>query len=219
MTVRSETTVAVHDALTAEFSPAERMREWRRGLPELSDGSVALRELRPHDAPSLLANLNHPRVLEFIAPCPSTVDAFRRFIRWTHAERRRGLHACYGIVPPGETAATGIIQIWGLERDFSTGEWGFALGESYWGTGVFMRSARLFLDAAFGPMGVRRLEARAVDSNLRGHAALRKLGATAEGILAEGFRHGDSVRDHVMWSILAREWLAARNEPPRGLTS
>jgi ribosomal-protein-alanine N-acetyltransferase len=207
--------VAVHDALTAEFSPAERVRAWRRGLPELNDGSLALRELRSRDALSLLAHLNHRRVLEFIAPCPSTVDAFRRFIRWTHAERRRGRHRCYGIVPPGETTAAGIIQIWPIERDFSTAEWGFALGESYWGTSVFKRSARLFLDAAFGPMGVRRLEARAVDTNFRGNAALRNLGATAEGILAEGFRNGDSVRDHVLWSILAREWLALRDGAPR----
>jgi RimJ/RimL family protein N-acetyltransferase len=207
--------VATHSAAITDCSPAERAREWRRGLPALSDGSVALRELRSHDAPSLLAHLNHPRVLEFIAPCPSTIDGFRRFIRWTHAERRRGQHACYGIIPPGETTAVGIVQIWRLERDFSTAEWGFALGESYWGTGVFKRSARLFLDTAFGAMGVRRLEARAVDRNYRGHGVLRSLGATAEGILAEGFRTEDSVRDHVMWSILAREWLAAPNDSAR----
>ena len=188
-------------------SPAERVREWRRGLPDLTDGTVRLRELRSADAPSLLAHLNNPRVLEFIAQCPSTVEGFQRFIRWTRAERRRGQHACYGIIPPGHATAAGIIQIWWLERDFSTAEWGFALGDSFWGRGVFTRCARLFLAAAFGPMGVARLEARAVDTNYRGHAVLRKLGAIPEGLLSDGFRKGDVVRDHVMWSILAREWL------------
>jgi RimJ/RimL family protein N-acetyltransferase len=180
-------------------------------LPELSDGTIVLRELRSRDAPSLLAHLNHSRVFQHIARCPSTVDGFRRFIRWTHAERRRGLHACYGIVPPGQTTPAGIIQIWPIERDFSTAEWGFALGESYWGTGLFMRSARLFLDAVFGPLGVFRLEARAVDANGRGNGVLRNLGATREGVLRGGFKEGDVVRDHVMWSMLAPQWVAIQS--------
>jgi RimJ/RimL family protein N-acetyltransferase len=203
--------LAVHQSWTDRAWSAGRKREWRRGLPELSDGTVVLRELRSHDAPSLLHHLNHSRVLQYIASCPSSVEGFRRFIRWTHAERRRGLHACYGIIPPGQTTPAGIIQIWPIERDFSTAEWGFALGESYWGTGLFTRSARLLLDAVFGPFGVFRLETRAVDANGRGNAVLRKLGATREGVLRGGFRDGDVVSDHVMWSMLAPDWLAIRS--------
>ena len=203
--------MAVHQNLGDRSSSAERGFQWRRRLPELSDGTIVLRGLRSHDAPSLLAHLNHSRVSEYIAPCPSTVDGFRRFIRWTHAERRRGLHACYGIIPPGRTTAAGIIQVWPIERDFWTAEWGFVLDDSYWGTGLFMRAARLFLDAVFGPLGVFRLEARAVEANGRGNGVLRKLGATRESVLRGGFRNGDVVRDHVMWSMLAPEWVALRD--------
>ena len=203
--------MAVHQSLADRSSSAERGRDWRRGLPELSDGTIVLRGLRSHDAPSLLAHLNHSRVSEYIAPCPSTVDGFRRFIRWTHAERRRARHACYGIIPPGERSPAGIIQAWPIERDFSTAEWGFVLDDSYWGTGLFMRSARLFLDAVFGLFGVIRLEARAVNANDRGNGVLRKLGATREGVLRDGFRNGDAVRDHVLWSVLAPEWVALRS--------
>lgn len=179
-------------------------------MPVLSDGTIVLREPHSRDAPSLLAHLHRSQVFEYIAPCPSNVEGFRRFIRWTHAERRRGLHACYGIVPPGQTTPVGIIQIWPIERDLSTAEWGFVLGDSYWGTGLFVRSARLFLDAVFSTLGVFRLEARAVDRNDRGNGALRKLGATREGVLRGGFRRGDVANDHVMWSILAPEWAALR---------
>jgi ribosomal-protein-alanine N-acetyltransferase len=98
--------------------------------------------------------------------------------------------------------------MWPIECDFSTAEWGFVLSESYWGTGLFMRSARLFLEAVFGSFGVFRLEARAVDTNSRGNGVLRKLGATREGDLRGGFRNGDVATNHVMWSILAPEWVA-----------
>jgi len=141
--------MAIHQNVTDPAPAVGRGREWRRGLPLLNDGGVILRELRLQDAPSLLAHLNDARVLRYIAPCPSTVEDFRRFIRWTRAERRRGLHACFGIIPPQQTTPAGIIQLWPIERDFSTAEWGFVLGESHWGTGLFARSARLFLDAVF----------------------------------------------------------------------
>jgi RimJ/RimL family protein N-acetyltransferase len=142
-----------------------------------------LRQLRLRDAPSLLHHVNATPVLQFIAPCPTTIEGFERFIRWTHVERLRGRHACYGIVPGPTSAAVGIIQLWSVEREFSTAEWGFAIGTSFWGTGVFTRSAHLFLDAVFvdavfGSAGVYRLEARAVADNRRGNAVLRKLGAT-----------------------------------------
>jgi ribosomal-protein-alanine N-acetyltransferase len=189
--------------------------KWQRRLPELSDGTVYLRQLRLSDAPSLLHHVNDSQVLQFIADCPSTVAGFENFIRWTRGERRRGRHACYGIVPRGERGAVGIIQLWSVEREFATAEWGFAIGESYWGTGIFVRSARLFLDGVFlqnvfGSAGVFRLEARAVVDNARGNGVLRKLGATREGILRGGFRDDHGIHDQLMWSILAPEWVRRR---------
>jgi ribosomal-protein-alanine N-acetyltransferase len=207
----SQDPLAIHQELIDRSSTAERGGEWRTGLPELSDGIVVLRELRSQDSSSLLAHLNTPRVVQHIAPCPSTVDGFRRFIGWTHAERRRRRHRCYGIIPPRETTPVGIIQIWPIERHWSTAEWGFVVGESYWGTGLFVRAAHLFLNAVFDSLGVFRLEARAVDANGRGNGVLGKLGATREGVLRGGFRDGDIVTDQVMWSILAPEWFTRRS--------
>jgi ribosomal-protein-alanine N-acetyltransferase len=174
-----------------------------------------LRQLRLHDAPSLFDHFNDPDVLRYIAPCPSTIEGFRQFVRWTRTERRHGRHACWGIVPAGSTAPVGILQVWPVERNFSTAELGFVLGRAYWGTGVFGRSARLLLDAMFvdglfGPPGVFRLESRAVDANARGCAALRKLGAKSDGVLRGAFHDGDRTRNHIMWSILAPEWHANR---------
>jgi ribosomal-protein-alanine N-acetyltransferase len=197
--------------------PADRAlvrADWRRGLPELTDGRVTLRELRAQDAASLVTHLNDPHVCRFIEPCPSTTAGFAGFIRWTHAERRRGKLACFGIVPAGVTRAVGVIQVWPIERDFSTAEWGFALGRSFWGCGLFMAGARLALDALFSQVGVYRLEARAVDLNCRGNRTLEKLGAKRDGVLRGAFHDGAIVRDHVMWSILAPEWQMRRARRP-----
>lgn len=203
----------MRQALSASRYSTERGRAWRRGLPVLSDGDVTLRGLRSSDAQSLLAHLHTAAVHQYIDRPPSSVEGFRSFIRWTQAKRRKGTHACWGMVPSSQTKPVGIIQVWPVERDFSVAEWGFVLGESYWGTGLFTSGARLLLDFVFGTLGVFRLEARAVDINARGNAVLQKLGATREGMLRGGFRDGDVVRDHVMWSILAPEWAAIRKNP------
>jgi RimJ/RimL family protein N-acetyltransferase len=79
-----------------------------------------------------------------------------------------------------------------------------------WGTGLFGASAGLLLDFAFDSLGVRRLEMRIVEANVRGNEAMKKLGAIREGTLRNGFRSGDTFMDHVMWSILADEWRVRR---------
>jgi len=203
--------MAIQSIASTSLEPAAHDHRWHRRLPELRDGVVLLRQLHRNDALWLLRHVNRSPVLQYIAQCPSTIDGFERFIRWTHAERRRGYHAGYGIVPCNTDHAVGIIQLWWTDRTFPTAEWGFAVGEAYWGTGVATRAAQLFLDALFvDEIFVRprvfRLEARAAVQNARGNAFLRKLGATQEGTLSGGFRKGERVSDYVMWSILAPEW-------------
>ncbi len=202
--------MALRKSIAEPSNVAPAGTDWRGGLPRLRGRSVSVRELRIDDAPSLVAHLNDARVCSYIAPCPSTAAGFARFIRWTHAERRRGKLACFGIVPAGGTCAVGVVQVWPIERDFSTAEWGFALGESFWGSGLFVSVAGLVLDVVFSQLGVYRLEARVVDINERGNRIFAKLGATRDGVLRGGFRDGFVVRDHVMWSILAPEWQAQR---------
>jgi ribosomal-protein-alanine N-acetyltransferase len=205
--------VSLHDSPPAASSATAP--DWRRSLPELTDGVVTLRALRVRDAHALVAHLNDPEVGRYIAAPPSSAATMARFVRWTHAERRRGMLRCYGIVPVGTGSPVGIVQVWPIERDFSTAEWGFALGRAYWGTGVFTRAARIFLDALFSDVGVHRLEARAVDVNARGNQAFARLGATRDGLLRNGFRDRTGFRDQIMWSILAPEWQARRREAQR----
>ena len=108
------------------------------------------------------------------------------------------------------TTAIGIFQVRSLEPGFGTGEWGFAMGSQFWGSGIFAEGARLVLDFAFDVIGAQRLEARAAVANGRGNGALRKIGAVQEGVLRRSFlRHGQ-YHDQVLWGILADDWRMQR---------
>jgi ribosomal-protein-alanine N-acetyltransferase len=183
---------------------------WKAGLPVLTGMGFTLRELRLEDAPSLLAMLTTEEVARFISPPPTTVQGFERFIAWTLRERQAGNYVCFAVVPEGLTTAVGIFQVRALEHGFAMGEWGFAIGSQYWGTGIFADGARLVLDFAFDVIGTDRLEARACVANGRGNGALRKIGAVQEGVLRRAFlRHGQ-YHDQVLWGILADDWRLLR---------
>lgn len=187
--------------------------DWRRGLPLLAGSRVTLRELRRRDAASLVAMLATEEVAKFISPPPTTVEGFERFIEWTHRQRSAGTYACFGVVPEGMDTAVGIFQVRHLEPSFAIAEWGFAIGSSFWGTGLFAAAAELTLRFAFTTLGVRRLEARAAAQNGRGNGALQKIGAVREGFLRKSFFRRGEYLDQILWSIVREEWLQVRAIP------
>jgi RimJ/RimL family protein N-acetyltransferase len=184
--------------------------DWTKGLPVLSGHSVTLRELQLSDAPALLAMLTTEEVARFISPPPTTVDGFERFIVWANAERQAGRYACFAVVPAGMDTAIGIFQVRQLEPGFATAEWGFAIGSPFWGTGLFQVCAEMVLEFSFDTLGVHRLEARAAVRNGRGNGALRKMGATCEGVLRRSFLRNGEYLDQHLWSVLDTDWREAR---------
>ena len=195
----------------AEPQP-QASNDWRGGLPVLTGSLVSLRELRAGDARSLFVALTTEEVTRFISPPPTTVEGFEKFISWTHRQRAAGQYVCFAIVPRGSDTAIGLFQVRSLEPEFGTAEWGFAVASEFWGTGVFGDGARLAVGFAFTTLGAHRLEARASLANGRGNEALRKLGATREGILRKSFlRHGE-YHDQALWTILADEWVDTRRD-------
>ena len=184
--------------------------DWQNGLPVLGGTQVTLRELRASDAPSLFALLTTEEVTRFISPPPTTVEGFEKFIAWTLRHRTAGTYACFAVTLKGYDTAIGIFQLRETEPGFGTGEWGFAIGSPFWGTGVFKEGAELMIHFAFEAVGVHRLEARAAVRNGRGNGALRKIGAVQEGVLRKAFLKDGEYLDQVLWTILDEDWQAAR---------
>jgi ribosomal-protein-alanine N-acetyltransferase len=210
--------VQAHSVLVVR-SPAVAQRpailDWRVELPVLRAGAATLRQLHASDAASLLDLLTTEEVTRFISPPPSTLAGFERFIAWTLSEQACGRYICFGIVPDGCEQAVGIIQVRQLEPGFDTAEWGFALASPFWGTGLFHACAEAVIEFAFEHVGVHRLEARAAVANGRGNGALRKLGATQEGVLRRSFLRDGQYLDQVLWGIVSTDWSHLRSPAPQ----
>jgi RimJ/RimL family protein N-acetyltransferase len=184
--------------------------DWRTALPVICAHGVTLRDLRLSDAASLHAMLTSAEVGRFISPPPTTVQGFERFIAWTQAERAAGRYLCFAIVPEGTDSAVGLFQIRQLDPGFESAEWGFALGQRFWGTGIFAATAPAIVTFAMETIGVRRLEARSAVGNGRGNGALQKIGAVPEAVLRKSFLKDGQYHDQVLWAITADDWRLRR---------
>ena len=208
----SEVVMDVQAMIAAASAPATvTTSDWRQAVPMMNGSMVTLRELRLSDAASLLAMLSTEEVSRFISPPPTTVEGFERFIAWTHRERAAGNYVCFAVVPHGMDAAVGIFQVRQLEPGFATAEWGFAIGSDFWGTGIFVDAAKMVVNFAFDVVGTHRLEARAAVANGRGNGALRKIGATQEGVLRKSFLRNGEYLDQTLWTILDEDWRCAKS--------
>jgi RimJ/RimL family protein N-acetyltransferase len=207
-------TMSLHqtDSITRPFDAALMARHARaRTMPSLHGTRVTLRELWVTDAPSLAALLTTAPVTRFILPPPKDLKGFRDFIAWTRGEQQAGRQCCFAMVPRGLDGAAGLIQVRRSTTNAATAEWGFVLGQRFWGTGLFVESATMALDFLFATAGIHRLEARTAISNPRGNGVLQKLGFNRELTYSGAFVKDGEQFDEALWSITAERWKMARS--------
>jgi [ribosomal protein S5]-alanine N-acetyltransferase len=188
------------------------LTRWTEQVPPLRGDLTTLREVAASDVSTLFTLFSDPAVTAYMAPPPPTLAKFAGFVVWSHQEREQGHGLCFGIVPDGMTAAVGILQVRSLDPTLSSAEWGFVLSAHFWSTGVFFDAANVLVEFAFTTMHVDRLEARIARRNLRGHAAVQKLGARPGSTLASS-QHGIPRDPELVWTLREDDWRNRARDP------
>lgn len=196
----------------ASVPPPSRELHWCGALPALSSATLMLREPVAGDALALLTALSSEALGHLVAdPPPATKAGFEGLIATMQIARHEGREACWAIVPRDTGAAVGLMRVRALDYDFTTIEGTAALVEEFRGSHVFQDAARLVLGCLFRTMGVQRVEFRIDVCNSRANGALRKLGATQEGLLRRALCREGGFHDQVLWAMVAGEWASPRD--------
>jgi len=158
---------------------------------ELESDGFLLRSWREEDAESLTRYANNPKVGANMGspwPDPYTVDDARKWIASCLDESR--LNTRFTIDIDGE-AVGGIGYDFLDEVHRYKVEFGYWLGEPFWGRGIATEATRRLTRHLFEDVGVVRIQAKVFEWNVASMRVLEKAGFTLEGRLVKsGMKEG-----------------------------
>ena len=134
-----------------------------------------------------------------------SVEDTKSFIEMTKKQfaENNGFQA--GIWYKGSIAGViGFHRIDWANKSTSIGYW---LGEKYQGNGLMTKSTRSLVNYAISEIKLNRVEIRCAEKNFRSQAIPERLGFIREGVSREAEWLYDHFVDHIVYGILAREWL------------
>lgn len=183
----------------------------------LTGSTVQLSPLDPgRDSHALFAALDHEQVWKYVPlPRPACAqglgDVFATRARqpqwqqWTI----RTLRACRGVPAGTIVGTTSFTNVSATDARLEIGATFYT--PRTWGSVVNPESKFLLLQLAFERLRVGRVELRTDTRNTRSQLAITRLGAVYEGTHRRYARRPDgTVRDIVLFSLIAEEWPAVR---------
>lgn len=173
------------------------------------DDDIYLRMLAVKDAEALFNITNQSRdTLKQWLPWVSetrTIEDSLAFIKngfQIHAERK-GLTA--GVFYKGELA--GIVSYNSFDWTNRIATIGYWLDTHFQGAGIMTRSVAILTDYAVKTLHMNRIEIRVAPNNIKSQAIPIRLGFEREGHLRQTEWLYDHYVDHLVFSMLAEDWL------------
>lgn len=172
----------------------------------LAGPTIRLEPLAPGHIPGLWPHA-HPDLFRHTLEWPRN-PSLEAFGDWVHAAITAPGCLAYAIViaATGEAVGmTGYMDIRPQHRALEIGRtW---ISFSHQGSRVNPESKYLLFQHAFETLGAVRVQLKTDLNNLHSQRAIEKLGATREGVLRRYQTRGNgTVRDTVMYSVIADEW-------------
>lgn len=167
--------------------------------PELTDGRLRLRALRPDDKPAVVRALNDPECGRWLwaPPYPYADSDFDEFYARRPAAWPERREAFWIIADAATDEVLGAISI-SVRQELESGEIGYWTGPWARRRGVMAAAVRLVRDWALDGLGLLRVEITAYSDNIASQRVALAAGFTREGgrrsyITAHGVRRDDVI--------------------------
>ncbi|MBO1753144.1 GNAT family N-acetyltransferase [Actinotalea sp. BY-33] len=174
----------------------------------LHAADLRLAPLAEDHAPALLDLVDDELWAGMTSPTPRTVQ---EMTTWVHAARTTPQRYAFAVLGPDGTTR-GSTSFYEVDERVARCEIGHTFyGRAWWGGSTNPAAKLALLTHAFDVWGMHRVALRADARNSRSIAAMRRLGATAEGVLRGHRIAADGTRgDTAYFSVLAEEWPGVR---------
>lgn len=174
----------------------------------LENEHVLLRPITPADRDSQRAIALDEAIWRYFVTLIRTEADFDAFFDAGLADQAAGRRVVFHIVDKRTGATAGSMSFGNMSPAELRLEIGWSwLGTAFQGRGINRWAKFLMLQHAFEALGAERVEFKTDVLNAQARAALRKIGATEEGVLRSfNPMPGGRRRDAVYYSVIRGEW-------------
>ncbi len=182
--------------------------------PELSDGRLRLRALRPEDKPAVVRGLNDPECGRFLwqPPYPYTEADFDDFLARQKQAWQRDRELFWTIADAVDRSVLGAISLH-VAPQLETGELGYWCGAWARRRGVTTGAVRLVRDWAFDQLGLERLEISAFADNVGSQRVALAAGFSYEGLRRSLVTARGRRRDDVLFAMVPADARPGAGDP------
>ena len=187
------------------------MTEYNKFFPEsliLETPRVNLRLMQMKDFDSLQTLTQSPALWKYFSKNLADPAELKQWMKEAIQEKDQGKRVPFVVIDKDEQKICGCTSFGNISFSDQRIEIGWTwLGEEALGTGVNRQAKFALLSYAFEVLKMERVELKTDNLNERSKAALRKIGATEEGVLRSHMLMQDNRRrDSVYFSIIKDEW-------------
>lgn len=180
------------------------------------DSHITLQALEEKDAPKLfrLTDRNRARLKQWLPWLDDvkTVNDTAGFLQQSQKEFAEKKSLNMAVLFRGQLAGVlGLHHIDWVNSKTSIGYW---LGGEFEGRGIMVRSCRALIDYLFTELKLNRVEIRTAPKNRKSLRIPEKLGFEKEGTLREAEKLYGEYVDHVIYSMLEKDWEKWRGRFP-----
>ena len=176
--------------------------------PNIETPRLSVRLVAPEDLPALLEVNADDAVTRFLpyASWKGMEDA-QAWLKRAQDLLASGEAWQFVIVHRERQRAIGTCMLFRFDAASARAELGYVLGRAHWGAGFMVEALQGFVAFAFGPAGLRRLEAEINPRNTASARVLQRLGFRQEGLLRQRWDVKGQISDASLWGLLRSEFV------------
>jgi [ribosomal protein S5]-alanine N-acetyltransferase len=178
----------------------------------LTGNKVIIRFWENQDAQSLLdLQLRNAALFQKYSPTFGegyyTLDSKRQYISNSNKERLEDKKYAFGIFLKDNGKLAGEVSLFHISRgSLQRCMIGYSLDERYNGRGYTTEAVSLAVAFSFDELGLHRVDAGVMLSNLGSIRVLEKVGFKPEGIERQGVKINGKWEDHQIFALISDEW-------------
>ncbi|UAL45560.1 GNAT family N-acetyltransferase [Sutcliffiella horikoshii] len=140
--------------------------------------------------------------LDYVETVEDTIETIKA--RLSALVENGGYPKSVAIIYKGQIAGT--IGFNEINKGNKIGIIGYWLGEGFQGKGIMTKALNAIVDYGFRELGLNRIEVSIAVENKKSRLLAERVGFVEEGKLREAEWLYDRYVDHIIYSILAKEW-------------